>query len=89
MDEVVAQLKKDPGSVKWGGVYGAPGITAEQRRVLTEMVAKALKSKAWADAVETHAWTPAELTGKAFDEFVEREFAELRDTLTRVGLVQG
>jgi len=88
----VATLKEQGIPVEignWRGVYGAPGISAEQRRVLTEMIAKALKSKAWTDALETHAWTPAELTGKAFDDFVEREFAELRDTLTRVGLVQG
>ena len=88
----VATLKEQGIPVEignWRGVYGAPGINAEQRRALTEMVAKALKAKAWAEALEANAWTPAELTGKAFDDFVEREFAELRDTLTRVGLVQG
>jgi putative tricarboxylic transport membrane protein len=88
----VATLKEQGIPVEignWRGVYGAPGINADQRRALTEMVAKALKAKAWAEALETNAWTPAELSGKAFDDFVEREFAELRDTLTRVGLVQG
>jgi putative tricarboxylic transport membrane protein len=36
----------------WRGVYGAPGITAEQRKALTDMIIKATKSKAWAESME-------------------------------------
>jgi putative tricarboxylic transport membrane protein len=42
----------------WRGVYGAPGITPEQRR-LTDMIVKATKTKAWAEALEKNNWTPA------------------------------
>src|SRR5512144_1994932 len=31
----------------WRGVYGAPGINAEQRKSLTDMVLKAIKTKSW------------------------------------------
>ena len=71
----------------WRGVYGAAGITPAQRDALTEMVIKATKSKAWQDALAKNNWTPALLTGKAFDEFVDRDFAALRATMVRAGMV--
>ena len=71
----------------WRGVYGAPGITAEQRKALTDMILKAVKSKAWAEAMEKNAWTPALMTGKEFDDFVDREFASLRATMVKAGMV--
>jgi putative tricarboxylic transport membrane protein len=71
----------------WRGVYGGPGITAEQRKALTDMIVKAVKSKAWAEAMEKNAWTPALMTGKEFDEFVDKEFASLRATMVKAGMV--
>ena len=71
----------------WRGVYGGPGITAEQRKALTDMVVKAVKTKAWAEALEKNNWTPAVLTGKEFDDFVDREFASLRATMVKAGMV--
>jgi len=71
----------------WRGVYGGPGITAEQRKALTEMILKALKTKSWAESLEKNNWTPALLTGKDFDEFVDREFASLRATMVKAGMV--
>ena len=71
----------------WRGVYGGPGITAEQRAALTDVIVKATKSKAWSEALETNGWTPALLTGKAFDEFVDSEFAALRGTMHLAGML--
>ncbi len=71
----------------WRGVYGAPGITAEQRAALTEIIVKATKSKAWAEDLEKNGWTPALMTGKAFDEFVDNEFASLRGTMHLAGML--
>jgi putative tricarboxylic transport membrane protein len=71
----------------WRGVYGAPGITAEQRKALVEMVTKATQHKSWAEALEKNGWTPALLTGDAFAQFVERDTAQLRETMTRAGMV--
>jgi putative tricarboxylic transport membrane protein len=70
----------------WRGVYGAAGITPAQRDALTEMIVKATNSKAWADALVKNNWTPALLTGKAFDEFVDRDFSSLRATMVRAGM---
>ena len=51
------------------------------------MILKAVKSKAWAEAMEKNAWTPALMTGKEFDDFVDREFASLRATMVKAGMV--
>ncbi|MFT3955548.1 MAG: tripartite tricarboxylate transporter substrate-binding protein [Piscinibacter sp.] len=71
----------------WRGVYGAPGITPEQRKVLTDMVVKATKSKAWAEALEKNAWTPAVMAGADFEKFVDDEFASLRAIMVKSGMV--
>jgi putative tricarboxylic transport membrane protein len=71
----------------WRGVYGAPGITAEQRKALVEMITKATQHKSWAEALEKNGWTAALLTGDAFAQFVERDTTQLRETMTRAGMV--
>jgi putative tricarboxylic transport membrane protein len=71
----------------WRGVYAPPGITAEQRKALTEMVVKASKSKSWAESLDKNAWTPALLAGPEFDEFVDREFATLRAIMVKSGMI--
>ena len=70
----------------WRGVYGAAGLTAEQRAALTDIIVKATKTKAWAEALEKNGWTPALLTGKAFDDFVDNDFASLRGTMHLAGM---
>jgi putative tricarboxylic transport membrane protein len=71
----------------WRGVYAAPGISAEQRKALTDMVLKATKSKAWAEALEKNGWTPAVLSGPEFEKFVDDEFASLRAVMVKSGMV--
>jgi putative tricarboxylic transport membrane protein len=71
----------------WRGVYGAGGITPEQRKALTEMIVKATKSKAWAEALEKNQWTPALMTGAEFESFVDSEFASLRAVMVKSGMI--
>jgi putative tricarboxylic transport membrane protein len=71
----------------WRGVYGAPGITPEQRKALTDMVVKATKSKAWAESLDKNGWTPALMTGADFEKFVDDEFASLRAVMVKSGMV--
>jgi putative tricarboxylic transport membrane protein len=71
----------------WRGVYGAPGITPEQRKGLIEMIVKATKTKAWAESLEKNGWTPAMLTGAEFEKFVDDEFASLRAVMVKSGMV--
>ena len=71
----------------WRGVYAGGGITPEQRAALTDLVTKATKTKSWTESLEKNAWTPAFLSGKAFDEFVDNEFAALRGTMHLAGML--
>jgi putative tricarboxylic transport membrane protein len=70
----------------WRGVYGAPGISAEQRENLTRMVVEATRTKAWTDAMAANKWTPALLKGREFDEFVDYEFSALRAIIYLAGM---
>jgi putative tricarboxylic transport membrane protein len=71
----------------WRGVYGAAGITAEQRKGLTEMIVKATKTKAWTEALEKNGWTAALMTGAEFEKFVDDEFASLRAVMVKSGMI--
>ena len=71
----------------WRGVYGAGGISADQRKTLVEMVVKATKTKAWAESLEKNNWTPALMTGPAFEKFVDDEFASLRAVMAKSGMI--
>ncbi len=71
----------------WRGVYGAPDITPAQRAALTEIIVKTTKSPSWIDALDKNSWTPALLTGKAFDDFVDQDFAALRGTMHLAGML--
>jgi len=71
----------------WRGVYGAPGITPAQRQTLTDLVLKAVKTKSWVEASEKNSWTPAVLSGPAFEKFVDDDFASLRATMVKSGMI--
>lgn len=71
----------------WRGVYGAAGITPAQQAALADMIVKATKSKSWQESLTKNAWTPALLTGQAFADFVDNDFAALRATMVRAGMV--
>jgi len=71
----------------WRGVYGAAGINDAQKKALVEMIGKATKHKTWTEALEKNNWTSALLTGKEFEDFVDRDFASLRATMVRAGMI--
>jgi putative tricarboxylic transport membrane protein len=71
----------------WRGVYAPAGLSAAQRKALTDMVLKATKSKSWAESLEKNNWTPAWMPNPQFDDFVDREFASLRATMVKAGMI--
>ncbi|WP_431152455.1 Bug family tripartite tricarboxylate transporter substrate binding protein [Acidovorax facilis] len=86
----VATLKEQGINVEignWRGVYGAPGITAEQRKALIDALSKTFKHKAWQDSMEKNGWTPAWMAGDEFANFVDAEFASMRATMAKSGMI--
>lgn len=71
----------------WRGVYAGGGITPQQRDAAAAMIVKATKTKAWAEALDKNNWTPAVLTGAAFEKFVDDDFASLRAVMVKSGMV--
>ena len=71
----------------WKGVYGAPGIRFDQREALIDMVTAALKTGSWQESLQKNSWTPALLTGAAFDRFIDAQFVALRATMVKSGMV--
>jgi len=71
----------------WRGVYGAADITTAQRKALIELVVKASRSKSWAESLAKNGWTSAVMTGDEFGDFVDREFASLRATMVKAGMI--
>ena len=71
----------------WRGVYAGPGITAEQRKALTDLVVQATKTASWTEALAKNTWTPALMTGKEFDDFVDYEFTSLRAVMYLSGML--
>lgn len=71
----------------WRGVFGAPGISAEQRQGLVDLIKATLETDGWKEALEKNGWTPAVITGDEFTKFVEAEFANLRDVMSKSGMI--
>ena len=61
--------------------------TPDQRKTLIDGIVKATKTKSWAEAMEKNDWTPALLTGPAFEKFVDDEFASLRAVMAKSGMI--
>jgi putative tricarboxylic transport membrane protein len=72
----------------WRAVYGAPGITAEQRKTLIDAVVKATEHASWKEALKKNDWGPFLLTGDDFGKFVDAESARLGTTLRELGVAK-
>lgn len=71
----------------WRGVYGAPGLSAEQRKELADAVVKATKTKSWAETLQKNNWTGSVITGPEFDRFVEEDLARTRALMVKLGML--
>ncbi len=89
--ETVPTLKEQGINVEignWRGVYGAAGITPEQRKGLIDAVVAGTKQKSWNDALAANDWFTAVLTGDDFSKFVDAEHKRIEESMRAVGLVK-
>jgi len=72
----------------WRSVVAPPGITAEQKKALTDLVTKMAQSATWKDILKQKGWDDAFLSGDAFAKFLKDEQTRVNDVLKSVGLVK-
>ena len=72
----------------WRGVYGAAGITPEQRKALIDAVIAGTKQKSWNEALASNDWFASVLTGDEFSKFVDSEHKRIEESMRAVGLVK-
>ncbi len=72
--------------VNWRGIFGAPGITADQQKALIAAVEAATKHPKWQETLAKLDWTPFYLPGDAFKAFVEADTKRLTAVLESLNL---
>jgi putative tricarboxylic transport membrane protein len=72
----------------WRSVVAAPGISAEQKKVLADAIEKLVKSPAWQEILKQKGWDDAYLAGDAFADFLKKENVRVTEVLKSIGLVK-
>ncbi len=72
----------------WRAVEAPPGISADQKKALTETMDKLAQSKEWQEILKTKGWENAYVSGDAFTKILAEEQARTKEVLTAVGLVK-
>lgn len=72
--------------MNWRGVFGAPGITTQQRDDLVGLIDRMVKGPTWKSELEKKDWNAYYLTGDAFAKYIETEFARIGAILKDIGL---
>lgn len=71
----------------WRGVFAPPGINANQRRALVDLMTAVHGSETWKRILAERGWEDAWLTGEALDRFLEHDRADNEAVLRDLGLV--
>ncbi|MCU0888409.1 MAG: tripartite tricarboxylate transporter substrate-binding protein [Rubritepida sp.] len=70
----------------WRGVFGAPGINANQRAALVGLMTAVHETPAWRELLTTRGWDDAFLPAPAFDQFITADTAATEAVLKELGL---
>jgi putative tricarboxylic transport membrane protein len=74
--------------VNWRAIMAGPGITADQKKAITDTMDKLVKSKEWAEILKQRGWEDFYLAGEPFQAFLKEEQVRVGDVLRSVGLVK-
>ncbi len=73
-------------AANWRGVFAAPGINAQQKAALVNLVTKIHDSKGWKETLTKRKWTDVFTAGAAFDEQIKQSIADTEAVLKDLGL---
>jgi putative tricarboxylic transport membrane protein len=74
--------------LNWRSVVAPPGISADQRKVLSDAMDRMVKSKEWAEILKARGWDDAYLASAEFETFLKAEDARVSKVMKDVGLVK-
>jgi putative tricarboxylic transport membrane protein len=87
--EGIASLKEQGVNVElgnWRGVFGAPGINAQQRDALVKLVRAATETPSWKSTVEKLGWTPVFLAGDEYKKFLDEDTKRVAQIIESLGI---
>jgi putative tricarboxylic transport membrane protein len=70
----------------WRGVFGAPGISPQQRDALVKLVRDATETAAWKATLQKLGWTPVFLGGDDYKKFIEEDTRRVAAIIESLGL---
>ncbi|KSU74027.1 tripartite tricarboxylate transporter substrate-binding protein [Pseudarthrobacter enclensis] len=70
----------------WRGIVAPPGISDEDKASLIAALEKMHGTEGWKEALKTHGWTDAFITGDEFKTFLTEQDKRVADVLTKLGL---
>jgi len=70
----------------WRGIFGAPGITPQQRDALVKLVKDATETPAWKATLEKLGWTGWYLGGDDYRKFIDEDIKRVSAIIESLGL---
>ncbi|TAK40746.1 MAG: tripartite tricarboxylate transporter substrate binding protein [Betaproteobacteria bacterium] len=87
--EGIASLKEQGIDVElgnWRGIFGAPGISTQQRDTLVAMVRAATESAAWKGTLEKMGWAGFFLGGDDYRKFIDEDTRRIGAIIDSLGI---
>ena len=70
----------------WRGIFGAPGISAQQRDALVKLVKSATDTPAWKGTLEKMGWSSEFLGGDEYKKFLDEDTRRIATIIESLGL---
>ena len=87
--EGIPSLKEQKINVElgnWRGIFGAPGLTPQQRDALVKLVRSATETPAWKATLEKLGWEPWFLGGEEYKKFLDADNKRVAASIESLGL---
>ncbi|MBI2815735.1 MAG: tripartite tricarboxylate transporter substrate binding protein [Acidobacteria bacterium] len=72
----------------WRAVFGAPGISDAQKRVLIDLLQATVKTPSWRETLRRNDWSDQFLPGDEFKKFLDAEQIRIAKIMERAGLAK-
>lgn len=80
------ELGVDVVAANWRGVFCGPGLNAQQRQALIDLMTAIHATQQWKEILANRAWADAFLTGDAFGAYLTQDIASTEAVLKDLGL---